>query len=206
MIDPDDHIISRSLFAGVVVGIGGFLFLSSQCSLIGALLIAVCFLSCSIFKLNIFTDKSGCLSDSVDFRRLTLVLLLNVVSAFTFGLILRFLNQSIVRAADKYVSTILATDYTTCAITSLAVGFIMMLAAEFRKESSGNLLYIMCIFGLLSIGCSNCVLDSFYYGASLILYDNVWSLISRLLVVILFNFIGCNLYNLFVNRSFIHRV
>lgn len=205
MIDPDDHIISRSLLAGVVVGVGGFLLLSSSSLLVGALLASVCFLSCNILNLNLFTDKSGCLSDSVDFRRLTLVLLLNVVSAFTFGLISRFLSPSIVNVADKCVSTILATDYATCAITSLAVGFIMMLAAEFRKESSGNLLYIMCIFGLLAIGCSNCVLDSFYYGASSILYDNVWSITSKLLVVILFNFIGCNLYNLSVNRSFIHR-
>jgi hypothetical protein len=132
-------------------------------------------------------------------------LLLNVVAAFTFGLISRFLNSSVVDVADKCVNAILSTDYTSCAITSLAVGFIMMLAAEFRKEGSGNLLYIMCIFGLLAIGYSNCVLDSFYYGASSAFYDNVWSLTSRLLVVILFNFVGCSLYNLFVNRSFIHR-
>lgn len=206
MIDPTDHIISKSLLAGAVIGIGGFLFLSSQCSLIGALLVSICFLSCSVLKLNIFTDKSCCLSDSIDFRRLILVLLLNVVATFIFGLISRFLNPSIVSVADKCVNIILATDYISCAITSLAVGFIMMLAAEFRKESSGNLLYTMCIFGLLVIGCSNCVLDSFYYGASLVLYDNVWSLTSRLLVVTLFNFIGCNLYNLSVNRSLIHRV
>lgn len=206
MIDPADHIISKSLLAGAVIGIGGFLFLSSQCSLIGALLVSICFLSCSILKLNNFTDKSGCLSDYIDFRRLILVLLLNVVATFIFGLISKFLNLSIVSVADKCVNTILATDYATCAVTSLAVGFIMMLAAEFRRESSGNLLYIMCVSGLLATGYSNCVLDSFYYGASSVLYDNVWSLTSRLLVVILFNFIGCNLYNLSVNRSLIHRV
>ena len=148
----------------------------------------------------------GSSSESTDFRRLILVLLLNVVAAFIFGLISRFLNPSIVSVADNCVSTILSTDYVARAINSLAVGFIMMLASEFRKEGSGNLLYIICVSGLLAIGCTNCVLDSFYYGASSILYDNMWSLTSRLLVVILFNFIGCNLYNIFVNRSLIHRV
>lgn len=203
MIDPVDHVISRSLLAGIVVGIGGYLYLLSHDPMIGSALASICFLSCSVLNLNLFTNKSGFLSDSMDFRRLILVLILNVIAAFLFGLISRFLNQSIVSMADKIVLSHLSSDYLLCIMMSLITGFLVTLAAKFDNLRSGYLLHIVCVFSFLAIGGFHCVLDSFYYGASSVFYDNIWSLTSRLLVVILFNFIGCNLYNLFVNKSFV---
>lgn len=203
MIDPADHITSRSLLAGIAIGIGGCLYLLSYDSMIGSVLASICFLSCSVLNLNLFTNKSGSLSDSMDFRRLILVLLLNVIAAFLFGLISRFLNQSIVSVADKIVMNYLSSDYSLCIMMSLITGFLMTLAAKFDNRGSDCLLHIVCIFSFLAVGGFHCVLNSFYYGASSVLYDNIWDLTSRLLVVILFNFIGCNLYNLFVNKSFI---
>lgn len=203
MIDPVDHVISRSLLAGIVIGIGGCLYLLSHDSVIGSALASICFLSCSVLNLNLFTNKSGFLSDSMDFRRLILVLILNVTAAFLFGLISRFLNQSIVSVADKIALSHLSSDYLFCIAMSLITGFLMTLAAKFDNRGSDCLLHIVCVFSFLVVGGFHCVLDSFYYGASSIFYDNIWGLTSRLLVVILFNFIGCNLYNLFVNKSFI---
>lgn len=205
MIDPDNHIISRSLLAGIIVSIGGYLFLSCTNTLFGAVLTALCFLSCSILNLNLFTDKAGFLSESIDFRRLILVLLLNVFAAFMFGLISRFLNVTISSLADNILLATISSGYLLCIIKAIIAGFLFTLAVESSTKSKNCIIPIICITGFIYTSCFNCVLDSFYYGASSVIYENP-SLMLHLLLVIIFNFIGCNLYNLFVNRSFIHRI
>lgn len=205
MIDPDNHIISRSLLAGIIVSIGGYLFLSCTNTLFGAVLTALCFLSCSILNLNLFTDKAGFLSESIDFRRLILVLLLNVFAAFMFGLISRFLNVTISSLADNILLATISGGYLLCIIKAIIAGFLFTLAVESSTKSKNCIIPIICITGFIYTSCFNCVLDSFYYGASSVIYENP-SLMLHLLLVIIFNFIGCNLYNLFVNRSFIHRI
>ena len=203
MIDPNNHVISKSLFAGVSIGIGGYLFLSCYNTILGSILGTILFsvglLSCVITCSPLFTGKSGFISDTQDFRRLILVLLLNVYAAFTFGLIVRLLNPQIVNAANDILISRLNTDYLSYIIKSIVTGFLMTLAIESEsKPNSNHLVLILCIVGFISAGCFHCIADSFYYGASTVLY-------LRLFVVIIFNFVGCNLYNLFVNRSFIHK-
>lgn len=206
MIDPNNHVVSRSLFAGIAIGIGGYLFLSCSNAILGSILFSAGLLSVCIFKCNLFTGKSGFISDTQDFRRLILVLLLNVFAAFMFGLISKLLNPSIANAADGVLIARLNTDYLPYIIKSIITGFLMTLAIESESKPNANhLVLILCVVGFISAGCLHCIADSFYYGASTMLYDNPIDLVLRLLVVILFNFVGCNLYNLVVNRSIIHR-
>ena len=206
MIDPNNHVVSRSLFAGIAIGIGGYLFLSCSNAILGSILFSAGLLSVCIFKCNLFTGKSGFISDTQDFRRLILVLLLNVFAAFMFGLISKLLNPSIANAADGVLIARLNTDYLPYIIKSIITGFLMTLAIESENKPNANhLVLILCVVGFISAGCLHCIADSFYYGASTMLYDNPIDLVLRLLVVILFNFVGCNLYNLVVNRSVIHK-
>lgn len=206
MIDPNNHVVSRSLFAGIAIGIGGYLFLSCSNAILGSILFSAGLLSVCIFKCNLFTGKSGFISDTQDFRRLILVLLLNVFAAFMFGLISKLLNPSIANAADGVLIARLNTDYLLYIIKSIITGFLMTLAIESESKPNANhLVLILCVVGFISAGCLHCIADSFYYGASTMLYDNPIDLVLRLLVVILFNFVGCNLYNLVVNRSVIHK-
>ena len=205
MIDPNNHVVSKSLFAGMSIGIAGYIYLSTN-AILGAVLFSVGLLSCVITGSPLFTGKSGFISDTQDFRRLILVLLLNVYAAFIFGLIARLLNPSIVSAANDILISRLNTDYSSYIIKSIVTGFLMTLAIESESKPNANrLALILCIVGFISSGCFHCIADSFYYGASTVLYENTSSLILRLLVVITFNFVGCNMYNLFVNRSFIHK-
>ena len=170
------------------------------------ILFSVGLLSCVITGSPLFTGKSGFISDTQDFRRLILVLLLNVFAVYSFGLIAKILNPSIVNAANDILISRLDTDYLSYIIKSIITGFLMTLAIESESKPNANhLVLILCIVGFISTGCFHCIADSFYYGASTMLYENPSSLILRLFVVIIFNFVGCNLYNLFVNRSLIHK-
>jgi len=206
MIDPNNHIISKSLFAGIAIGVGGYLFLSCSNAILGSILFSAGLLSVCIFKCNLFTGKSGLISDTQDLRRLVLVLLLNVFAAFVFGLTSRILNPSIADAADGILIARMNTDYLPYIIKSIITGFLMTLAIESESKPNANhLVLILCVVGFISAGCLHCIADSFYYGAGTRFYENSGSLLLRLLVVILFNFVGCNLYNLVVNRSIIHK-
>lgn len=205
MIDPNNHVISKSLFAGMSIGIAGYIYLSTN-AILGAILFSVGLLSCVVTCSPLFTGKSGFISDTQDFRRLILVLLLNVYAAFTLGLIARLLNPQIVNAANDILISRLNTDYLPYIIKSIVTGFLMTLVIESEsKPNTNHLVLILCIVGFISAGCFHCIADSFYYGASTVLYKDPSSLIIRLFVVIIFNFVGCNLYNIFVNRSFIHK-
>ena len=205
MIDPNNHVISKSLFAGMSIGIAGYIYLSTN-AILGTILFSVGLLSCVVTCSPLFTGKSGFISDTQDFRRLILVLLLNVYAAFTLGLIARLLNPQIVNAANDILISRLNTDYLPYIIKSIVTGFLMTLAIESEsKPNTNHLVLILCIVGFISAGCFHCIADSFYYGASTVLYKDPSSLIIRLFVFIIFNFVGCNLYNIFVNRSFIHK-
>ena len=206
MINPKNHIISRSLLAGITIGIGGYLSLSCDNQILSAILLSVCFIGCTLFNLNLVTSKGGFLSDTQDMRRLVLVLLLNMFAAFMLGLVIRFTDQSVSSTADNIIVTRIDTDYLSYIIKSIITGFLMTLAIESEnKQNSNHIVLILCTLAFVCAGCLHCIADSFYYGASTMLYESPGSLILRLLVVILFNFVGCNLYNLFVNKSFIYR-
>lgn len=207
MIDSNNHIISRSLFAGICISVGGFTFLSSASPIVGAILFSTGLLACSVLNLNLFTDKSGFLSDSKDLRRLILVLLLNLFAAFVFGLITRFFETSVSSAANSVLTAQFNTGYFPCIIRSTITGFLMTLAMcrEPRQNTNYNsIIIILCAFAAMYLGGFHCILESFYYGASTVFYDNIGDLLLRLLIIVVFNFIGCSLYNLFIHRSFIH--
>lgn len=208
MIDSNNHIISRSLFAGICIGVGGFTFLSTANPIVGAILFSTGLLACSVLNLNLFTDKSGFLSDSKDLRRLILVLLLNLFAAFVFGLITRFFESSLSSAANSVLTVQLNTGYFQCILRSTITGFLMTLAIcrEPRQNTnySSIIIIILCALAAMYLGGFHCILETFYYGASTMFYDNIGDLLLRLLITVVFNFIGCSLYNLFIHRSFIH--
>ena len=207
MIDSNNHIISRSLFAGICVGVGGFTFLSAANPIVGAILFSIGLLACSVLNLNLFTDKSGFLSDSKDLRRLILVLLLNLFAAFVFGLITRFFETSLSSAANSALTAQLNTGYTESIIRSTITGFLMTLAIfrDHRQNTNYNsIIIILCAFAAMYLGGFHCILESFYYGASTVFYDNIGDLLLRFLITVVFNFIGCSLYNLSIHRSFIY--
>ena len=208
MIDPFNHVISRSVLAGISIGIGCILF--SYCGnnvVLGSLLFSLGFLFCTLFNLNLFTDKSCTCADFQDLRRLVLVLILNTFTAFCFGLISRILDHSIEVTSNMIVAAHVESSLLQCIIKSLIAGFLIAAAVKlcYKSNNINYLVFILCIVGIAASSCFHCISDAFYYGASSVMYDNVGSVILRLFIVILFNFIGCNLYNLIVDKSFIHR-
>ena len=200
-----ENIISKSLLAGISISIAGYINLLCVNKFIAAFLFAAGLLSCCQFKLNLFTGKSGFLSNTNDFRRLTLVLILNLFGAYVFGILATFANDSITSAANIIVQNRINTSIFSIMISAIVTGFLMTLAIESEsKEHANHLILIFCVAAFILSGSPHCIADMFYYSASSITFNNLLFILPRLILTILFNFIGCNLYNLFVNKSFIH--
>lgn len=199
-----DRCISKSLLAGVVIGVGGFLYLTSPNSITGTILLAAVLVGVSVLNLNLFTDKAGFISDTQDIRRLVLVLCLNIITSFIFGLIIKYTHSGISNSADAILFTQLNTDLLSIIIKSLVAGFLFMLAIESHNKNK-HILSLLFFMGFIVTGCTHCILTVFYYGASNMFYNDVGWFMLQLLLIVLFNFIGSILYNLFVNKSIIHR-
>lgn len=201
----ETNIFSKSLLAGIAIGFGGLINLSCSNNVIGAVLFSVGLLSVYIFELNLFTGKSGFLSDKYDFRRVILVLIINLLGAYLLGLLTHFMISDIRQPADMIVSNRLGTDISTIFMKSILTGFLMTLAIESEKrQNSNHLILILSVVGFILSGSFHCIADAFYYGVSSMTFSNPTQAIARLLVVIVANFIGCNLYNLTVSKGIIH--
>ena len=201
-----DHCISKSLLGGITVSVCGFIFLSCSNVIFAALLSAAVLLLINIFDFNSFVDKCGFISDTSDVRRLVLVLCLNLFTVFLFGLLLSYFVPGISSTADGIVTARLNTPITALIIKSIIAGFLIMLSISLLKSENRNniILSLLCISGFIYSGCMHCILDTFYYSASSMLYDNFGCVALNTVLAILFNFIGGVLCNLLVNKSIIY--
>ena len=198
-----DNIVSKSIFASVCIGIGGCI--STICSsyIVSSLFIAASIFVCISF--NLFTCKASILSDSSDVRRLLLVLMLNLFAAFLFGFIVSYCDSAISTISDKIVNSYAEANVTSCMIKSFIMGFVIMLMMNINTANEKNcIIPLLVIFAAAYSSCYHCILDTFYYGASSEFYNHIGWYLLRLLIVIVFNFIGCNSYNLIVKKSFIY--
>lgn len=200
-----DHIISKSILASIALSIGCILCLLSHNYVVGSILLSLSLYSIIAIDCNLFTTKSGFLSKSVDFRRLSLILLLNLLFITAIGLVAGLLCAEVSSASLNVASSKLNNHFSELVIKSIVTGSVMTFAVSSSvRHPDHYLLPILSIFGITITDCHHCVTDMFYYGASGLLYENFPAAVYTLLLIITFNFIGCNLYNLFINKSFIY--
>lgn len=198
-----DNIVSKSIFAGISVSVGAYLFLLNGNPILGCLLLSLGWIICEKLDGNLFTSKSCYVSESTEFRRLFLVLLLNIASAFLFGLLIRFLNSDITEYANAVIAFHLEIPITSVIVGATILGFLMPLICDSIKHDN-YLVTLVCALGFMIVPY-HCIIESFYYGASIFIYDNILLSLAYLLTMTVFNFVGCNLYNIIVNKSLIRR-
>jgi hypothetical protein len=202
-----DNIISKSTLAGISVCIGSYLYLILENSTLGSILFSACILGCSTFDLNLFTLKSGYISDNQDLRRSILVLLLNLCTVFILGVLFRISDLNIVDSANNIVNNRIDQNILQIIINSIIVGFLFTLSVESEKYNSNYRSYLLSIISLIPITLIGnfCLFDLFVYSTSSIAANNILFALLNLFITTIFNFIGCILYNLFIYKSIIHR-
>lgn len=185
------NFISMSIFAGLLIGVGGLVYLRVG-GVAGAVLFAFGLLCVVMCSAQLFTGKSGFLPYR-DFPKLLLMLVGNAVGCAIAALIASYCSSdALVANLNTIINARLAASWHKLLVTSVGTGMIMTLAVYGARQKH----YLPLLFGVpvfILCGLPHCVADAFYYVTALFYGNFEWSLLVAWFWAIVGNYIGCNL-------------
>lgn len=189
-----------SIFAGLLIGTGGFVYLRVG-GIAGAVLFAFGLLSVVMCGAQLFTGKSGFLPPK-QIPRLLLMLAGNAVGCLVAAIIAVYcLNQSVQTNLSSILASRQAASWIGLLVTSAGTGMIMTLAVYGARKQH----YLPLLFGVpvfILCGLPHCVADAFYYAVAILLGKFEWWILWAWLWAIIGNYIGCNLPRYFMQDQF----
>ena len=189
-----------SIFAGLLIGVGGLVYLRVG-GVAGAVLFAFGLLSVVMCGAQLFTGKSGFLPYR-DFPKLVAMIALNAVGCAIAALIASYSSsEALVANLNTIIDARLAASWHKILVTSVGTGMIMTLAVYGARQKH----YLPLLFGVpvfILCGLPHCVADAFYYAAAALYGEFEWSLLIAWLWAIVGNYIGCNIPRWFMGDTF----
>lgn len=189
-----------SIFAGLLIGMGGLVYLRVG-GVAGAVLFAFGLLCVVMCGAQLFTGKSGFLPYK-DAPKLVAMILLNAVGCAIAALIASYSSsETLVANLDTIINARLAASWHKLFVTSAGTGMIMTLAVYGARQKH----YLPLLFGVpvfILCGLPHCVADAFYYAAAAFYGNFEWSLLLAWVWAIAGNYIGCNLPRWFMEKMF----
>lgn len=197
-------IFRSAIFAGVCIGIAGFGFLAGKP--LGMILFIFGLATVVSYKLKLFTGTAGFVSSWSDMLDLLVILLGNLVGCLLVALVARCSPMPMCESAEQLLTSRLATGPLRAGALAVGCGVLMTTAVTFARRSKeiGNwipLLFAVPLF--IHCGFPHCIADAFYYmtAPASFLAANVGSVLLLYLSLVIGNFLGCNLYHLFVDKD-----
>lgn len=194
------NFISLSIFAGLLIGTGGLVYLRVG-GVAGAVLFAFGLLCVVMCGAQLFTGKAGFLPYE-DALKLVAMIALNAVGCAIAAIIASYSSsEMLVANLDAIVSARLAAPWHKILVTSVGTGMIMTLAVYGARQKH----YLPLLFGVpvfILCGLPHCVADAFYYAAAAFYGNFEWVLLVAWLWAIVGNYIGCNLPRWFMGEKF----
>lgn len=195
------NFVSMSLFAGLLIGIAGLVFLHVG-GLGGAILFAFGLMAVTISKSLLFTGKAGFLPLKESLQLIPMVAL-NAIGCLLMAAIAYSTVESSTTAAATLDTIMAAREAASwnILITSVGTGIIVTLAVYgVRKGTYLPLLYGVPVF--IMCGLPHCIADAFYYCMAIIRGDFEAWMIGAWLLSVVGNYIGCNLPRWFMGKAF----
>lgn len=196
----------KGLYAGIMIGIGGTVYLSLSDPVIGSFLFSIGLLMICMYGMNLYTGKVGyVLINKLDYLLELLVSLIgNFLGTFLVGkLILQTRFFGISDKAYKISSLKIHDTIPSILILSIFCGMLMYIAVNNYKKSTNEIgKYVgifMCVMVFILCGFEHCVANMYYFTVA-----EIWSMktILYLLVMVLGNSIGSIIIAFFYNRYY----
>lgn len=172
-------ILFKSFLAGIMIAIGGTVFLSIENKVIGASLFSIGLFGVLIYNLNLYTGKIGYLITDFNLKyikELIITLIGNFIGACSVGFILRYTRiydkiyeKSLVLANIKLNDNILSIF-----ILSIFCGLLMYYAVNGFKKQTDFGKYLVVYLGVavfILCGFEHCIADMYYFSVA-----DIWSL------------------------------
>lgn len=184
-----------SFVAGVLIAIGGTVFLSCESKYLGALLFSVGLFFIVEGKYKLYTGAIGYLLDNKkeDNFQLFTILIGNFLGTFLVANILKVtrLASALLIKSEELVSTKLNDSWYSILFLSFMCGILIYLGVDNFKKSLNNfskvLGIIFCVVVFIVSGFEHCVANMFYFCVA-----SVWSFkaILYILIMIIGNSLG----------------
>ena len=155
--------------AGIMIAIGGSVFLSCDSKYVGAVLFSVALLCICYLGYYLFTGKIGYLANDFSKKNilnLTVGLAVNLITTFLLGLLIRFAFPTLLDKAYIMCSAKLEQAFLITFIRAIFCGVLMYTAVEIFKEKKTPLGIIFCIPVFILCGFEHSIADMFYFGVS----------------------------------------
>lgn len=159
----------ESLCAGILITIGGTVFLSCENKTVGVVLFSVALLCICYKSYYLFTGKIGYIVEQhtkQDFLNLDIGLFGNLAATFFLGMLLRTVLPNIGEKAAEMCSAKLAQFPLYTFIRGFFCGILMYLAVSIYKEKNSVLGILFCVPVFILCGFEHSIADMFYLGAS----------------------------------------
>ena len=189
-----------SLFAGLLIGIAGLVFLHVG-GLGGAILFAFGLMSVTITKTLLFTGKAGYLPYKESLQLLPMVVLNALGCLITAYIASYSINDNALSTLHTIMAAREAASWYGIMVMSIGTGVIVSLAIYgVRKGSYLPLLYGVPVF--IMCGLPHSIADAFYYWAAILNGEfEAWMVIAWIMSVV-GNYIGCNFPRWFMGKEF----
>ena len=178
------------ILAGIVICIGGSVFLSVDNKIAGAVLFSVALLSICIKGYSLFTGKVGFIPEKhgkEEFSVLFCGLLGNFIATVLGGLLIRFAISSIGENAEIMCKNKLTQTSLSTFIRALFCGILMYLAVSIFKENNRIVGILFCIPVFILSGFEHSIADMFYFAVA---GKFTLSALAFIIIVILGNSVG----------------
>lgn len=193
-----------AIFAGVAIGIAGFGFLADKT--LGMFLFIFGLATVVSYKLKLFTGTAGFVESGKDLLMLLVILAGNILGCWLVSLMARCSAMPLQDTAQKLLEARLSLGTVKEGVLAIGCGILMTTAVTFARKSKETGNWIPLIFAVplfIHCGFPHCIADIFYYltvPAEFTL-ANFGSVAWLYVCIVLGNFVGCNLYRLFVDKD-----
>ena len=189
------EILIKSILAGIMIGIGGTIYLSLDNKIVGSILFAIGLFIIVLYSFNLYTGKIGYLINNFSkkyIRELIITLIGNFIGTLFVGFILKYTRiYTMISEKAKTLADIKLNDtLISILILSFFCGILMYLAVNTYKEVKDIGKYLAVFLGVIVFilcGFEHCIANMYYFSVS-----STWSLntLLYLLVMILGNSLG----------------
>ena len=183
-------LIIDGIKAGIMIAIGGSVFLSCENRYIGAILFSVALLCICLKGYSLFTGKVGYLPENHSKEAVKILLcglLGNIVSTVLLGFAVSFANPALGEAAKVICEAKLSQEALQTFVRAFFCGVLMYMAVSTYREKGTLAGIFFCVPVFILSGFEHSIANMFYFGASGII--NMDSIIY-LAVVIAGNSVG----------------
>ncbi|MBE6881822.1 MAG: formate/nitrite transporter family protein [Ruminococcaceae bacterium] len=162
-------LIIDGIKAGIMISIGGSVFLACENRYVGAVLFSVALLCICLKGYSLFTGKVGYLPENHSkeaFKILLCGLFGNIVSTISLGFAVAFANPALKEAAVGICETKLAQDPLQTIIRAFFCGVLMYMAVSTYREKNTLAGIFFCVPVFILSGFEHSIANMFYFGAS----------------------------------------